>query len=494
MKKVFIAMMLVMTIISGLFNVCAEDNTLTVLSNAYSSRVVVKGHLDTGYAGKPLTLLMIKDKEGTEEILDDDIGYIDDGIVEADGNYKFEFSFNGNTNDYYVKVNQGDNNVTSSIKKCIAMDELIIVDLQMTAKENSVDLFAEIENVFSLDNLTYNIILAFYNEGRQMLNVISRNQELSGNKAEENMSHDVPVGTSIIKAFIWSNSEKMIPICKPEEFSYETINNYSILFPGHTNKVITFSYDDGSSHDERLVGIFNDNGLKGTFNLCGANQNSLARYAGHEVSNHTSSHPRMYVTSPDDPKYGDEYVTYDECIESIDTAYASITNIFGVGAVKGFVWPYREPVDRDDYLDILNYVKDNYLYARGVNSSLNFNIPDNWYDWKPTCYQEVMMSYVDDFLADSKNNELKLFNIWGHSVDYETNDSWGNIETLAAMMKGRNDVWKATYIEIYNYIEATRMLEIGDKSIYNPSDIDVYAKVNGNNVVIPAKDSISGKR
>ena len=62
------------------------------------------------------------------------------------------------------------------------------------------------------------------------------------------------------------------------------------------------------------------------------------------------------------------------------------------------------------------------------------------------------------------------------------------------MMKVRNDVWKATYIEIFYNIVARRMLEIGDKSIYNPSDIDVYAKVNGNNVVIPAKDSISGKR
>ena len=38
-------------------------------------------------------------------------------------------------------------------------------------------------------------------------------------------------------------------------------------YPGGKPKAVTFSYDDGVPQDERLVGIFNKYGMKGTFNL-----------------------------------------------------------------------------------------------------------------------------------------------------------------------------------------------------------------------------------
>lgn len=63
---------------------------------------------------------------------------------------------------------------------------------------------------------------------------------------------------------------------------------------------LTFSYDDGTIHDERLVEIFNRYGVKGTFHL---NSGLLGEkgyirpgqvhdlYRGHEVSCHSVSHP-----------------------------------------------------------------------------------------------------------------------------------------------------------------------------------------------------------
>ena len=39
------------------------------------------------------------------------------------------------------------------------------------------------------------------------------------------------------------------------------------LFPGGKKKVLTFSYDDGNDSDRRLVQIFTDHHMKGTFNL-----------------------------------------------------------------------------------------------------------------------------------------------------------------------------------------------------------------------------------
>ena len=74
-------------------------------------------------------------------------------------------------------------------------------------------------------------------------------------------------------------------------------------YPQGLKKALTFSYDDGREFDRRLVEIFNQHGLKGTFHL---NSGTLGLHApngdfvapgevkelyqGHEVAVHTVSH------------------------------------------------------------------------------------------------------------------------------------------------------------------------------------------------------------
>ncbi|MCI9574803.1 MAG: polysaccharide deacetylase family protein, partial [Lachnospiraceae bacterium] len=72
-------------------------------------------------------------------------------------------------------------------------------------------------------------------------------------------------------------------------------------FPEGKTKALTMSYDDGRLQDERLVDIFNRNGIKGTFNLnyglMEKDGNRIARervrelYQGHEVATHCLTHP-----------------------------------------------------------------------------------------------------------------------------------------------------------------------------------------------------------
>ena len=38
-------------------------------------------------------------------------------------------------------------------------------------------------------------------------------------------------------------------------------------FPGGKHKALTMSYDDGREEDRRLVKLFNQHGIKGTFNI-----------------------------------------------------------------------------------------------------------------------------------------------------------------------------------------------------------------------------------
>ena len=86
-------------------------------------------------------------------------------------------------------------------------------------------------------------------------------------------------------------------------------------------KAITFSYDDGVTQDERLIGLFNKYGLKCTFNLNSGllgkpgellregvhvSHNKFAPervaevYAGHEVATHSVTHPYLTRLSDED--------------------------------------------------------------------------------------------------------------------------------------------------------------------------------------------------
>ena len=80
------------------------------------------------------------------------------------------------------------------------------------------------------------------------------------------------------------------------------MNRIYCCYPGGKHKALTMSYDDGREQDRRLVEIFNQNGIRGTFNLNSGLFSQPERidpseiptlYAGHEVACHTVTHPTI---------------------------------------------------------------------------------------------------------------------------------------------------------------------------------------------------------
>lgn len=68
-----------------------------------------------------------------------------------------------------------------------------------------------------------------------------------------------------------------------------------LTYPEWKYKALTFSYDDATIHDRKLVEIFNKYGMKATFNVSSKRlgyksflpENELAKlYAGHEIASH----------------------------------------------------------------------------------------------------------------------------------------------------------------------------------------------------------------
>ena len=88
------------------------------------------------------------------------------------------------------------------------------------------------------------------------------------------------------------------------------------------------------------------------------------------------------------------------------------------------------------------------------------------------------MSLAQNFVTKEVSNHARLFYLWGHSYEFEADDNWDVIERFAEYTGGKDDIWYATNIEIYDYIEAYNRLQwSADMTmVHNPSAISVWVK------------------
>lgn len=255
-----------------------------------------------------------------------------------------------------------------------------------------------------------------------------------------------------------------------------------MLFKDGKRKALTFSYDDGTIHDRRLVRMMNDYGMKGTFNLnsgrFGEEEHKVENgretdftkieaeevktlYEGHEVASHTVNHPSLTEISIG--MGTDEILKDRENLESL------------VGTkVTGFAYPYGTYSEAVE--DML--LKCGIVYARTVVSTEKFGFPQDYMEWHPTCHHESprFMEIAEEFLKDN-SFEAKLFYVWGHSYEFAREDNWQMMEDFFRMMQAhKEEIWFATNMEIMEYEKAFRELLVSSdgKVLHNPTDKDLW--------------------
>lgn len=251
--------------------------------------------------------------------------------------------------------------------------------------------------------------------------------------------------------------------------------NNRIFYPGGKTKALVFSYDDGQQYDRRLVEIFNKYNLKGTFNLnCSKfdEEGFITRdeikdlYAGHEVACHGVEH--LYPNQPFREKL---------LYELLDNR-VSLESLTG-DIVKGFAYAYGEYSDR-----VISMAKElGIVYARTVNDTMGYNVPGEFMTWHPTCHHNKAFdnpALTDTFLNPPDYMELATLFIWGHSFEFERENTWNKMEALCEKLSNKNDIWYTTCIDYYRYITAIRNLEsnVEGSIINNPSKTPVYIEVN----------------
>lgn len=265
-------------------------------------------------------------------------------------------------------------------------------------------------------------------------------------------------------------------------------------YPGGHAKAVTFSYDDGVVQDMRLAELFHRYGLKATFNLNAAADKEW-RYStreeleeiyfsrGHEVAVHGAYHKPTGNQRP--------IAAIRDVLDCRDELEAKSGRI-----IRGMAYPDTGITllgNFTSYETVKEYLTDlDIAYARTLGKDNNsFLLPEDFHAWMPSAHHDnpEIMAYIEEFLALDlawghcyhARRVPRLLYIWGHSYEFDKKDNWCHIEEICRRLGGHDDIYYATNIEIFEYVEAYRRLVYSADSyiVRNPSAIDVFIDVDG---------------
>ena len=274
------------------------------------------------------------------------------------------------------------------------------------------------------------------------------------------------------------------------------MNTFFIRWPGFLKKALTLSYDDGVVQDQRLAAIMDANGIKGTFNINGRDftenrpaifsheQLSLSQALelyntpNHEIALHSYSHPFLSHMPAGNAAW--EIVKDREVLEEL----------FGT-IVRGMAYPMG--AYNDDVVTTLRQC--GVVYARTVQATRDFKVPTDWLRWHPTCHHrdKELNNLCDRFLDLQIGFRMpQLFYLWGHSYEFDNKDNWDVIETFCKKMGGREDIWYATNMEIYEYMTAGRSIvaSVDGTRLYNPTAMTLYLETEKGNVILQPGETV----
>ena len=238
------------------------------------------------------------------------------------------------------------------------------------------------------------------------------------------------------------------------------------LYPEGKVKALTFSYDDATRDDFRLVEIFNRFGMKATFNLIGSQFDLEVRvhadevkslYTGHEVASHSFHHPFL------------DRIPKACALNELLQDRRELEKVTGT-IVNGFALPFGSW--NPEIVELLRSA--GYLYSRTTQFTMSFRLPADFLEWHPTCHHRSALELCDSF--KKTHYALSLFYIWGHSYEFSRANNWDLIEKICGELGGQTDTWYATNGEICRYVTALRRLETSADAerIFNPTAYSLW--------------------
>ncbi len=223
-------------------------------------------------------------------------------------------------------------------------------------------------------------------------------------------------------------------------------------------KAVTFSYDDGVTQDKRLIELLNKYSLKATFNINSeflGTKNELVApnfrvnhnknfpsevkeiYKGHEVAVHTLTHPNL--TTLDDT----------EVVRQVEEDRKNLSRLVGYD-VTTMAYPCGG-TNNDDRVANIIAKNTGVKFSRTITSTYSFDIQDNLYRYNPTVYHlewDKMFCLAEEFMALTPETP-KIFYIWGHSYEFDIENTWDKFEKFCKLISGKDDIFYGTNREIF---------------------------------------------
>ena len=259
-------------------------------------------------------------------------------------------------------------------------------------------------------------------------------------------------------------------------------------YPGGKAKAVTFSYDDGVPQDQRLAALFDNYGLKGTFNFTcasGFTKQQVESYflsKGHEIAVHGANHRANGNLRPIE---GIRDVL--DCRLELEAKCDRI--------IRGMAYPdsgITQMGNFGSYAQIKQYLTElDIAYARTLGGDNDvFLLPQDFHAWMPSAHHNnpAIMAYIDTFLGLDISTKTyhatripRLLYIWGHSYEFDRDGNWDHMEEICRKLAHNDELWYATNIEIYDYVQAYKSLRYSadGRMIYNPTLQTVWLDVDG---------------
>lgn len=299
------------------------------------------------------------------------------------------------------------------------------------------------------------------------------------------------------------------------------------FYPGWVRKSITFTIDDGNlALDRKFMDYVKPAGIKGTFNLTTPlrapfNHDDYRRqYRGYEIANHCRYHaypfaedrPVTVKQEKFDPAKADPaYVyptdeegiyrihTYAWCfladderyMQLVDSCQKELESVFGKGSIKGYIWPCGEQKNEKVYEALKAYGFESIRITGCTEDFTGFDLPADRSRWSYNADYTCLNAVAEKYAAYPDDGKLKFFCFGVHSHDFEYNDKWDELISFCRDYGCRpEEFWYASVGDIFAYEDAVKSLTVTEDSVTNPSNVDVYIKIDGKRRVLEAGETI----
>lgn len=223
-------------------------------------------------------------------------------------------------------------------------------------------------------------------------------------------------------------------------------------------KIFTFSFDDGTVQDKRLIAMLKKYGFTATFNL----SSGLFGYEySFDMNGHHVVHTRLSAEEAKEVYKGFEVAAHTrthnclrllprkEIIEEVVPDYIALSELFGY-PVRGLAYAWGGTNYDRLSTDILQN-DTNICYARNVEESGTLNFPENFLEWHPSAH--ILSADTDRLLSEFEKAENDcLLYIWGHTFELDFDNGWERTEKILERLSEIDGAVCMTNMQIYREI------------------------------------------